>query len=113
MAQRISRPPSRGREPQGIIARLIWRRVPHWLGAYLAGGFGLVELVGMLEDRGFVGRGAFLVSLATYLLGAPVIFILAWYHGRAGPQQVERLEFGLLLAVAAIWLAVLALYLFL
>ncbi len=50
-------------------------------------------------------------ALITYFLGAPVVFILAWYHGRAGPQRVGRLELSLLSAVVLIWLAVLIVYL--
>lgn len=109
--QRLSGPPIRDREPKPLIERLIWRRVPHWVGAYLAGGFGLVELVETLVTLGVLGEVAVVISLATYALGTPVAFVLAWYHGRAGPQPVGRLEFSLLVAVVVIWLAVLAGYL--
>jgi DNA-binding SARP family transcriptional activator/tRNA A-37 threonylcarbamoyl transferase component Bud32 len=95
-------------EPEGIIARLFWRRVPHWLGAYLAGGYAIVELVQIVAERGHLGVGAIDITLISYLLGAPIVSILAWYHGRAGPQRVERLEYGLLSAVGLIWLALLA-----
>lgn len=101
----------REREPRRFWERLIWRRVPHWVGAYLAGGFGLVELVETLVALGTLPEVAVVISLATYALGTPVAFVLAWYHGRAGPQPVGRLEASLLAAVVLIWLAVLARYL--
>jgi DNA-binding SARP family transcriptional activator len=94
-------------EPEGFIARLIWRRVLHWAGAYVGGGLVLVELVQIAAGRGILGEGAIDVTLS-YLLGAPFVSILAWYHGRAGPQRVERLELWLLSAAALLWLGVLA-----
>ncbi len=97
-------------EPKEWLPRLIWRRVPQWLGAYLAGGFGVIQLLEMLVPIP-VGTGVFHIALITYFLGAPVVFILAWYHGRAGPQRPGRLEFALLGAVVLIWLAVLFVYL--
>jgi DNA-binding SARP family transcriptional activator len=108
IADKLRLPPDpAAEEPEGLIARLIWRRVPHWLGAYLAGGYAIVELVQTLAALGHLGEGAVVITLVSYLLGAPVVTILAWYHGRAGPQRVERLELWLLSAVALIWLAVL------
>ncbi len=95
-------------EPTGWFRRLLWRRVPQWLGAYLAGGFVAVELVNLLAPP--EGKALY-TALITYFLGAPAVFILAWYHGRAGPQRLERLEFALLSAVVITWLAVLTAHL--
>jgi DNA-binding SARP family transcriptional activator/tRNA A-37 threonylcarbamoyl transferase component Bud32 len=98
------------REAVGFFARLVERRVPHWLAAYLAGGFGVLQLVEMLEGR-LLRPAAFELSLISFVLAIPLVFILAWYHGRSGPQRVTRLEYGLLGGVLAIWLSVLVLYL--
>ncbi len=109
LARELSRPRPEP-EPKPWFRRLLWRRVPQWLGAYLAGGFGAVELVDMLAGPDPT-RAAFYIALITYFLGAPLVFILAWYHGRAGPQRLGRLEVALLSAVVLIWLAVLFVYL--
>lgn len=98
-------------EPAGLFARLVERRVLHWGAAYLAGGWGLVELSDMLEGIGVLGSAAVELSLISYVLGVPVVFVLAWYHGRAGPQRVTRLEYILLGGVLAIWFGLLTVYL--
>ena len=105
------RDPVDDRQAASWFERLVERRVPHWLAAYLAGGWGLVELVDMLEGRDVLRPPALDVSLISYLLGAPLVFVLAWYHGRAGAQRVTRLEYWLLGGVLAIWLTLLVVYL--
>ncbi len=93
--------------PGGWFHRLIRRRVLQWLGAYMAGGWLLVELALVLKERGILSELAFDIVLISYLAGAPVVFVLAWYHGRTGRQRVERREFVLLAIVLMIWLALL------
>jgi DNA-binding SARP family transcriptional activator/tRNA A-37 threonylcarbamoyl transferase component Bud32 len=95
-------------EPDEWWQRLIWRRVPHWLGPYLVGGFGLIELIPDLIDREYLPEVVFPLTWISYLLGIPVVGILSWYHGRRGAQKFERPELWLLGLVALIWLAVLA-----
>ena len=91
-----------------FFERLAERRVPHWLAAYLAGGFGLIQLVEMVTDRRPLGPKALDITIASYLIGAPAVVILTWFHGKAGRQRFKRLEYLLLGAVALIWLAVIA-----
>jgi len=101
-------PDSEEREPPGFFARLVYRRVVHWLAAYLTGGYGLfVELPQILSERYDWSDTPFDVALTSYVLGAPAVFVLAWYHGRAGRQAFKNLELWLLGAVVLIWLTVL------
>lgn len=91
----------------GLIGRLLKRRVPHWLAVYLAGGYGLVELVEILEGRGLFGSSVFDFVFVSFLAGIPLVFVLAWYHGKVGRQRLERLEVWIIGSVLLIWLAVL------
>ena len=46
-------------------------------------------------------------------LGIPVVGVLTWFHGRKGPQKVERAELMLLGAALLLWVIVGATILFL
>jgi len=86
-------------EPEGWFQRLVWRRVPHWLGAYMVGGFGLLEVVPpTIKTQTWVA----------YLFGILLVGVLSWYHGRRGAQKLEKLEIWLLSIIVLAWLAVAA-----
>ena len=111
VARTLSAPPSetsRGGAPPGFFARLTERRVPHWLGAYLAGGFGLFELLGVMVENDIVSRLALQLAIASFLVGIPAVLVLAWYHGRSGRQRFRLLEYWFLGVVVIIWVVVLA-----
>jgi len=82
-------------EPDGWFQRLVWRRVPHWLGAYLVAGFGLLEVV---PDP------IKLHTWISYFFGTALVGVLSWYHGRRGAQKLERREIWLLAAIFVGWL---------
>ena len=62
----------------------------------------------IVMERGILGPTALDLSIASYLIGAPAVLILTWFHGKAGRQRFKRLEYFLVGAVVLIWLAVIA-----
>lgn len=79
-----------------LISKLfnsLWsRRVPHFLGLYLAAGWGVVNFVSWIAERYALSPGwASLFFLA--LLGmVPSVALVAWFHGRPGRQSLRPLE---------------------
>lgn len=57
------------------------RRVPHVLGLYLAGGWGLLEFTSWAAERTLVADGFVNVLLAMWLIGLPLTAVLAWRDG--------------------------------
>ena len=98
--------------PDGWFQRLIWRRVPHWVGAYLAGAIALAGAFELLGNVEMIGRRFVEMYVVSVIFGIPAVFIVAHYHGRAGPQDVPRLEKLLLGVIVATWLAVMAVWIF-
>ncbi len=87
-----------------LIQDLFQRRVPHFLAVYLAASWGIVEFTSLLVDfydwpSQFVG-----VAIVLLLTLTPTVFLLAYFHGRAGEQHwtnVEKAAIPLNLLVAA------------
>ncbi|MGD2215924.1 MAG: protein kinase [Gemmatimonadales bacterium] len=98
--------------PRGWFQHLLERRVPHFMGVYLAAGFGLIELVDLVIGYEYLPPVALPLTLVTYAVGAPVVGVMTWFHGEKGPQKVSRAEFWFLSVTGLIWLAVLAAILF-
>jgi serine/threonine-protein kinase len=86
----------------GIFSSLNERRVPHWLGVYLAAGFLALEGVDQLVGHAMIPGVGYRIALIFYVGGVPATFILAWFHGRKGPQRPPAAEVWLLSAVALI-----------
>ncbi len=64
-----------------IWRELYERRVPHVVGIYLAGGWGLLEFTSWAADRGLVAEGFVNDLLVIGLVGLPVVIFLAWRNG--------------------------------
>ncbi len=68
------------------------RRVPQFLSAYVAIGWGLTQFLAFLEGRmGFSPTIVNLLSLALICL-LPGVIVLAWRQGRPGPDGWGRVE---------------------
>ena len=76
----------------GVFSTLRERRLIQFLGAYLAGGFLALEGVDQLVSHGFVPEVVYTVTLILYLTGIPATFIVSWFHGAKGAQEMPRIE---------------------
>jgi DNA-binding SARP family transcriptional activator len=99
--------------PRGWFQHLLQRRVPHFVGVYLAAGFGIFELIDIVTGWPELPKHTMPLYLASYVLGVPVVAVLTWFHGKKGPQKVQKVECLLLGAALLIWVAVGAAILFL
>jgi serine/threonine-protein kinase len=84
-------------------AELKKRRVFPWFGAYIAGGFLVLEGFDQLVGQGLLPGVAYKLALVFYLFGFPGTLILAWFHGEKGTQKPSAIEIwmqGMLLAAA-------------
>jgi hypothetical protein len=117
VAQRLASPPPDvlpdGPPPRGFFQRLLERRVPHFVGVYLAAGFGLFELIDIVIEWPNLPAYAMPLYLASYILGVPVVSVVTWFHGKRGPQKVQKVECILLGLALLLWVVVGAAVLFL
>jgi tetratricopeptide (TPR) repeat protein len=87
---------------------LLRRRVPHIVGAYLAGGWILLEFTDWTVNRYVLSSHVTDFVVASWLLLLPAIAILAWNHGSPGRDAWSRAEaigitLNLLLAVVILF----------
>ncbi len=91
-----------------LWAELRKRRVFPFLGAYIAGGFLVLEGVDQLIGYGILPEIAYKLALIFYLFGIPGTAILAWFHGEKGTQRPPAIEIWLqgIMLVAALTISV-------
>jgi len=75
-----------------FIKELLTRRVPHILGGYLAASWIILEFMDWLVRRYPISPN--LVEFCLVVLAAliPTVILLAWFHGKPGPDQWTRVE---------------------
>jgi tetratricopeptide (TPR) repeat protein len=75
-----------------LLKDLLQRRVPHILGAYLAGGWVIIEFMDWLVRRYPISP--YLVEFCLVALAAmiPTVLLLAYFHGKPGRDQWTRVE---------------------
>ena len=71
---------------------LLRRRVPQIVGAYLAGGWILLEFTDWTVNRYVLSSHVTDFVVASWLLLLPAIAILAWNHGSPGRDEWRRAE---------------------
>lgn len=71
---------------------LFRRRVPQFLGAYLAAGWAALEFTDFLVTRYLLSPQLTDFVLVVWALLLPTILMLAWFHGAAGPDRWTRVE---------------------
>lgn len=92
---------------EALWEKLQRRKVVQWGIAYGLFAWGLLQGLEYLTDT--FGWPTLLQQLATlaFLIGLPIVLVIAWYHGDRGEQQVHAAEFlilfGLLLVGGALF----------
>jgi len=66
--------------------------VPHFLGLYLAAGWGTVNFVSWMTERYALSPGWVSLVFLVLLFLMPSVFMVAWFHGRPGRQGLRPLE---------------------
>jgi TolB-like protein len=84
------------REGDSLWSRLRRRKVVQWGIAYAAGAWGFLQ--GLAYVSTLLDWPAQLQKLAglALLIGLPVVFVLAWFHGDRGHRRVTRTELAIL-----------------
>ena len=95
-------------EPKSGLVRFLdtlrERRVPHTLGLYVGGTLVLYEVASQLAEDGVLSTSAFLVTLLFFPVGFAGATVIAWFHGKKGPQAVPRAEVLILSALLLVWI---------
>jgi TolB-like protein/Tfp pilus assembly protein PilF len=91
-----------------IWSRLRRRKVVQWGLAYLAGAWGLLQVLEFLSETYSWPPQLRMVAVPALLLGLPIVLVVAWYHGDRGQQRPTRTEFAVLtilivLGGGAVW----------
>jgi TolB-like protein/Tfp pilus assembly protein PilF len=97
------------REGKGAWAKLRRGKVVQWGLAYAAGSWVLLQVLGFAADAFEWPVITKRLAMLALVLGLPVAFVLAWYHGDKGEQRVTRSELAILtvlclLGGGALWL---------
>lgn len=88
--------PAAERTGDSTWARLSRRKVVQWGLAYLAGAWGLLQVLEFLSETYDWPPQLRMVAVPALLFGLPIVVVLAWYHGDRGHQRVTRTEFAIL-----------------
>jgi len=83
------------REEGGAWAKLRRRKVVQWGVAYAAGAWGFLQGVQFLAEAFEWSSRVLKLSTLAFVLGLPVVLVLAWYHGDRGEQRVTRVELAI------------------
>ena len=89
-----------------MVSALRERRVVQLSILYGAIAWGVLEVVGLLVERGILPEVGFRLVLVSVLTGLPALLLGAWFHGKKGRQEFTPVEYWLFGGLALIWLAV-------
>jgi adenylate cyclase len=84
------------REGTAIWDRLRRRKVVQWGIAYAAGAWGLLQGLAYVTTTFHWPEQIQQLSTLAFLIGLPVVLVLAWYHGDRGHSRVTRTELAIL-----------------
>jgi TolB-like protein/lipopolysaccharide biosynthesis regulator YciM len=68
------------------------RKVVQWGIAYMAGSWGLLQVLQFLTETYDWPTRVLKLSTLGFLIGLPIVLVLAWYHGDRGEQRIHRSE---------------------
>ena len=93
-------------EEAADLQQLIKRRVPQIIVIAAAAGYGLLQGVALLVERGTLGELAWDLSLPLVVCGVVASTVVAWFHGERGRQETKVLEWILLSVIGVAWLSI-------
>ncbi len=93
-------------EEAADLQQLIKRRVPQIVVVAGAVSWGFISFVGLLVDMGSLGPVFWNLSLPFAACGVAAATIVAWFHGEAGKQEANVLEWILLSVIGVLWVTI-------
>ena len=95
-------------EPEGGFVRFLdtlrERRVPHTLGLYVGATVVMYEAANLLVADEIISQTAHIVILLFFPVGFAGSTVIAWFHGKKGPQTIPRVEVLILSALLLVWI---------
>ncbi|MDA0328262.1 MAG: serine/threonine-protein kinase [Gemmatimonadetes bacterium] len=88
------------------LKQLIKRRVPQIVLVAGAAALGFIQLIGLLVEMGSLGPIFWELSLPFAACGVAAATIMAWFHGEAGKQEANVLEWIMLSVIGVIWITI-------
>jgi len=73
------------------------RKVVQWGVAYTAGSWGLLQVLQFLTETYDWPTRVLKLSTLGFLIGLPIVLVLAWYHGDRGEQRIRSSEVAIIL----------------
>lgn len=92
----------------GLFGTILERRIFRFVIAYGAAGWAVLEVVDQLGDNDIIPGFIYRAVLSLFICGLPGAFIVSWFHGAKGRQEVPRIEKALLGIVAVFALGITA-----
>ena len=91
-----------------LMRSLFERRVPQIVAIYMGACWGLVEFMDFMVEEFLLSPHWTRVALIAAALLVPSVLMLAWFHGKAGPDRMVRAEkigipANVALCVALLW----------
>ena len=80
----------------GIWTKLRHRKVVQWGVAYVAASWALLQGLQFLAETYEWSSRVLKLSTLAFLIGLPIVLVLAWYHGDRGQQRITTPEFAIL-----------------
>lgn len=77
-------------------ASLRRRKVVQWGIAYTAGSWGLLQVLQFLTETYDWPTRVLKLSTLGFLIGLPIVLVLAWYHGDRGEQRIHGSEVAIM-----------------
>ena len=78
-----------------VWTRLRRRKVVQWGLLYLAGAWGFLQGLEYVSQSFHWPEQFRQIAVLAYLIGLPIVLVLAWYHGAHGQQRVSTPQFGI------------------
>ena len=88
--------PATERDSESSWTRLRRRKVVQWGLAYAAGAWVLMQILAYFSGTFDWSRQIQQLVTVAILVGAPIVLVLAWYHGDRGQQRVTGSELAVL-----------------
>ena len=93
-----------------MLQQLFERRVPQFLGLYLASGWATLEFSDWLTDRFVLSSALTDLVLAAWLIMLPTVLLISYFHGKPGPDpwtKPQKIALTANLALAVMVLSIL------